>query len=389
MRIKIMTLIFTEACPLHCRYCFLERDTYYGLFDAYKEKEIWDACDNFYKGLKEDDVGRICFSGGEPLLYWSYIQKIILHYGDKMIFEFNTSAYPLTLEMLEFLSHYQVIFNLSVDGGEKFANWRRPVKEISGGAGYYKKVKEILPALLYYFPDTRYKIIVPKRCIDLVHEQYLEGERMGFRLIDFVIDLNERYTSTVYKNTQPTGDIWAEEDYVAFSEQMARIGVEIAKGLSFGIERAHVVGIDNCLKGLLCKDDILLPACRVLDGRCATPLNQEERFCLSSVGIPDRDAANKIFFDELKAKNMKCSRNPDCVLYKGCLFGSCLQDNLAETGKATDISVDVCGFYSGFGRAAINILEFGNQFGKKGFYQNWLYQYMEGGLPINASANLE
>lgn len=148
MKMKIMTLLFTEACPLKCRYCFLERADDYGKFDEYKKEEIWAAVERFYSSLKEDEIGRICFTGGEPLLYFDEIKQIILHYGNNLIYEVNTSAYPLTLEMLEFFSDYQMFFNLSVDGGEKFANWRRPVRANSGGYGYYTKVKEIF--LLFY-----------------------------------------------------------------------------------------------------------------------------------------------------------------------------------------------------------------------------------------------
>lgn len=106
MRMRIMTLIFTEECPLRCRYCFLERDKCYGKFDDYKKAEVWAAVSKFYNSLEDDEIGRICFSGGEPLLYFEEIKKIIMHYGNKMIYELNTSAYLLTLDMLDFFSDY-------------------------------------------------------------------------------------------------------------------------------------------------------------------------------------------------------------------------------------------------------------------------------------------
>lgn len=37
MKIRILTIIFTEECPLKCRYCFLERQEEYGTFDKYKK----------------------------------------------------------------------------------------------------------------------------------------------------------------------------------------------------------------------------------------------------------------------------------------------------------------------------------------------------------------
>lgn len=59
-------------------------------------------------------------------------------------------------------------------------------------------------------------------------------------------------------------------------------------------------------------------------------------------------------------------------------MASCFQDNLAENGELSYISTEFCGFFRGYGQAALQILNFGNQYGKEGFYSHWLSQYTKG-----------
>ena len=91
---------------------------------------------------KKDDqnkyISRLLFSGGEPLLYWDWIKEIIEKYQNRFQYAFNTSGYLFTPEMIEFLSHYQVNFVLSVDGDEKLTNYLRPVNAAKYKTGYFK-----------------------------------------------------------------------------------------------------------------------------------------------------------------------------------------------------------------------------------------------------------
>lgn len=278
------------------------------------------------------------------------------------------------MEMLDFLKNYNIVFNLSVDGGEKFANWRRPLKSDSGGVGYYKHTKKIFPSLLYYFPQTRYKVIVTKRCIDLVYSQYLEAESLGFRNIEFVIDLNERGEYGVTRESHPTGTTWSKEDFDLFSEQMVLIAKEISAGLALGIERAHVTGIDVVLRNLI-SNFSEEPVCRVLDERTNVALSREETFCLNNFGL-SAEKAKELYYKELEENNYSCPKDPSCPFYKGCLSGSCLQDNYGQNGKLTEVSEENCGFYKAFGVAALNILNFGNEVKIGDFYAHWLQKFL-------------
>ena len=51
-------------------------------------------------------------------------------------------------------------------------NYLRPVKGNRSHTGYFKKMKEIVPVLQYYFPNTIAKLIINNRYVDLLYEDY-------------------------------------------------------------------------------------------------------------------------------------------------------------------------------------------------------------------------
>lgn len=151
--VRVRSIIFTEACPLNCRYCDLQNDTQYGCKPQMTKEEVFEIVES-YNQMDDPNIinTRILFSGGEPFLFWDWIKEIMLKYGNRFQYSFNTSGYCFTEEILEFLSHYHTSFVLSVDGGEALTNYLRPVVANPYKVGYYKKLKQILPTLLYYFP---------------------------------------------------------------------------------------------------------------------------------------------------------------------------------------------------------------------------------------------
>ena len=69
------------------------------------------------------------------------------------------------------------------------------------------KIKKIIPTMLYYFPMTPFRIIVNPRYIDLLYQQYLEAERLGFRYFTFVLDFESRPDRKLNKDTI----VWEEK----------------------------------------------------------------------------------------------------------------------------------------------------------------------------------
>lgn len=195
------TIFFTEACPLECRYCFIKDGPVYGTCPELKRQEILDEIER----INQHDDPKVyksilLLTGGEPFLFFDLIKEIMMKYGNRFFYKFNTSGFPLDKEKIEFLSHYNVEFVLSVDGDDKLTNYLRPVKANTSRTGYMKKLREILPTLLYYFPNTPYRIIISPRYVDILHEMYLFAESLGFRYFTFILDFESRPNAPLKKD---------------------------------------------------------------------------------------------------------------------------------------------------------------------------------------------
>lgn len=113
-----------------------------------------------YTGAKQ---ARINISGGEPLLQFNDIKKLITALPDNA-YMISTSGYLLDNDKAKWLSQYNVFYILSVDGTKEVTRYLRPLEH--GDGNYFDGLKKNVPGILYYAPQTRAKLIVTKRLID-------------------------------------------------------------------------------------------------------------------------------------------------------------------------------------------------------------------------------
>lgn len=324
--VKVRSIIFTEACPLNCRYCDLQNDKQFHCKPQMTKEQIFELVEQYNQ---QDDpsiyVTRILFSGGEPFLYWEWIKEIILKYKNRFQYSFNTSGYCFTEEILEFLSHYQTSFVLSVDGGEKLTNYLRPVKDSPYKNGYYKKLKEILPTLLFYFPKTPFRIIVHPRYVDLLYQQYLEAEKMGFRFFTFILDFETRPEKEVMKDKPKI--IWQEADTVKLQKQFDLILQEIIFGFYNGIRKPQIVELNKVLKFLLKgqKFNTKELPCQVFNNRTLTTLYGSEGHHCMYAFYPDLKDAEKALNEAYQKQNHKCPKDNECPAFEYCAMTCCPQ----------------------------------------------------------------
>ena len=120
----------------------------------------WDiakkAVDFYFAHSKESEREgySIGFYGGEPLLNFSVIKKVIEYVKDKYpqkakdtIFTISTNLTLLTYEHIKFFIKHNVHLAVSLDGPEKIHNRYRVFKS---GKGSYKKVMENLEKFRNY-----------------------------------------------------------------------------------------------------------------------------------------------------------------------------------------------------------------------------------------------
>ena len=330
-KIKVRSIIFTEACPLACKYCDFKNSEVFGGSPGMTKEQVFHLVDKFdhMDDYNEYDT-RLLFSGGEPFLYWEWIKEIMIKYGHRFQYMFNTSGYLFTEEILEFLSHYTVSFVLSVDGNEKLTNYLRPLSASLTKTGYFKQLKTIIPTLLFYFPQTPFRIIVNPRYVDLLYEMYVEATRLGFKYFTYILDFESRPGREIDgKKTIP----WENKHTEILAQQMDLILTDIIQGYIEGISRPRVVDIDKVIKFLLDKKDFdpdNLP-CQVFNERTLNTLYNPEisNNCFSGCFSNLQDVRIALM-DAYQQQNHTCSKDNQCQAFEYCALTCCPQNSYTQ-----------------------------------------------------------
>lgn len=325
MLTRVHTILFTEACPLECRYCFLKDDESFGTTKPLNFEEILEAVDYYDKTDDPKTVtSRLLFTGGEPFLYWEEIKYIIDKYQHRFQYEFNTSGYLFTESILKYLSDYTVSFVLSVDGDEKLTNYLRPVKNSPYHTGYFKKLKSIVPTLLFYFPTTPYRIIVNPRYVDLLYKYYLTAEQLGFRYFTFILDFESRPSNTI------KGIQWSEKYTKILEEQLNLIIEEIILGFQQGIKKPEIININKIITFLFNEKEFTPDnlICKVFDGRTVYTMTHKDldAYCMQTLFNSKEEAWNKIM-QQYKESDGKCKNDNKCEAFNYCITNHCPKDS--------------------------------------------------------------
>lgn len=381
--IATTTLLITPFCPLHCRYCNLDEE----MSDAIAKGNLgmsYEEMDRKTQIFLDDHPGAegyfMTLTGGEPFVRWNDIKKLIEKYGDKISFEFNTSGYLLTEEIIEWLSHYKITWNLSVDGGEKVTNYLRPLRnKNSDGLTYFQKLKQIIPTLLFYFPDVYCKVIVSKRMIKELYHSYLELEQLGFRKLFLILDFQER-------EDEKHDTTWTEKDYELLQDELNKIATQIAIGMKHGMFRMRIIQMDEIIASLLNPVEVTpyTLSCGILESRDISSMfdtkdSKEFGTCYEGLGF-NKEQYEKILSDALKASGGKCANDPDCIFFYHCGRRTCTRDNLSIRDNpwapelAFCMTMKICGF------AALNLLRDCNEYCPNSLeYQSYLRE-LSGGV---------
>ena len=108
---EIIFIMLGNACNFSCKYC---------LQGEHKECVVQpifsEAMLAFLDDYSSEKDTMMSFWGGEPLLYFNSIKKIVERYGDKFQYEMVSNGSLLTEEIVEFLNQYKIGLHLSHDG---------------------------------------------------------------------------------------------------------------------------------------------------------------------------------------------------------------------------------------------------------------------------------
>lgn len=127
-----LILQVTQNCNLRCKYCVYS-GSYVNRTHTKKRMSFEiakKAVDFYFKHNINKAAGIISFYGGEPLLEFDLIYKVVnyceqLYEGKELQFNLTTNATLLTDEVVDFLYAHNFVVTISLDGPEKVHNQSR------------------------------------------------------------------------------------------------------------------------------------------------------------------------------------------------------------------------------------------------------------------------
>ncbi|HOM03451.1 MAG TPA: Cys-rich peptide radical SAM maturase CcpM [Acetivibrio sp.] len=162
-KMSMIILQVTQQCNLRCDYC-----PYSGGYVNRSHKNVRMSFETAKKGVeflldnsREVDVVNIGFYGGEPLLEFELIKKIIAYAkeiseGKTITFSTTTNGTLFTKEIIEFLMEHDVQISISLDGPKEVHDRNR--KFAVTGCGSFDKVNKNLQFFKENYPEYFKKI---------------------------------------------------------------------------------------------------------------------------------------------------------------------------------------------------------------------------------------
>lgn len=154
--ITTLFLEVTYQCNFACKYCFTMFEGYYGKGDSMSIETMEASIDFLIKYSKNESNLGVVFFGGEPLLEFSSIKRIVpvaiekaRKNNKKIRFFLVTNGSLLTSDIFRFLSLHEFSLQIGIDGNPLFHNQTRPYR--NGSPSFLDIIHNIKK--LYNFPD--------------------------------------------------------------------------------------------------------------------------------------------------------------------------------------------------------------------------------------------
>lgn len=122
LNIRTIYLMMGSKCNFKCRHC-IQGDGEVGVSKDISQ-DVLDYL-SYLADIRPADYRKITimFWGGEPLIYWEVVKKIISYFGGKFNYAMVSNGSLLTQEKVDYINQHNITFSLSYDG-EDTANVR-------------------------------------------------------------------------------------------------------------------------------------------------------------------------------------------------------------------------------------------------------------------------
>lgn len=218
------TICVTHACQLNCIYCYENIKDCNSRLDYKKAIEIIESI--FDNASPEVTGIEFCFIGGEPLIEFNLIKRIVEHYkpkrnnyDKKFIFSATTNGALLTSEMKQWFENNKdiIILCLSLDGNKDTHDHNRDNSFDSIDFDFFVK----------NYPDQGVKMTLSDYSLPRLYENILFIHSLGFKRIsgvnlfegDFDFS-NEDYIKTLIPQLKKLVDFYSDEENVRLFNQL-------------------------------------------------------------------------------------------------------------------------------------------------------------------------
>ncbi len=173
---EAIVLQVTQQCNFRCEYCVYSGNYFDRIHSSKRmSKDIaFKAIDFLFTHSKNNERISIGFYGGEPLLEFKLVEDCMKYAkgrgeGKEVEFLITTNGYLLNDKVVQFLSQYNVLITVSLDGPQFIHDGHR--KLAKNGEGTYAKIIENLKNIRNNYPEL-YDNIIFNAVVDTKNDYY-------------------------------------------------------------------------------------------------------------------------------------------------------------------------------------------------------------------------
>ncbi len=215
--IRQISLQVTQQCNFRCSYCvYCSGDFELQRNHSSKRmslKTALTAVDFFAARCGNQGQPAIGFYGGEPLLEFPLIQRVVEYaeeklYGKKLAFAITTNASLLTVDIAQFLYEHNFLVTISLDGTPETHDRSR--RFASDGHGSFAIVRDNIEAVMKQYPDLKifFNIVVdPRYPCNSLHKLFSEEKLFKEAQVASTL-INDQFS---VEKTVP-GEIFLQQD---------------------------------------------------------------------------------------------------------------------------------------------------------------------------------
>ena len=308
----------TNECNMNCKYCYVVEKRGNRFFP---EDNVLQLVNFINETSKKEKEVKISFFGGEPLLNFKLIQRIIEHIESSLSAEvkyyLTTNGLLLTKEIAEYLVEKKVYVSLSWDGCEVANDQNRVDK---GGNGTYKRILNAYHLL----KKAGLNNIRVRATFNSETVKYLEDSIADFHSKD--MDMSVIFVPDYFDKN------WSEKTLMELSDVLQACSDRDLRNISI----LQLLGLEKCVCGGGVSNFNIY-----IDGKvypCSFATN-EEQFCIGDIWNGLKEERISSLVQCYKTPIQECE---GCDYEEYCLTHKCRYLNWALMSELNKPSPIVC-----------------------------------------------